>query len=457
MNKSSLAILAYWLLFHAGLGNSLAQGVQPYPSAITDRVVRTETPMSVPPVNLVFKDPDFGSMMVRVTDQTTNYHHPGGNFRNPAVGETNAWSSDSRKFYVIAQGGRDLAFAFDPSTMAISSLPGANPGGPLVLGLRPGATFSFVDKDLMYGTTDATPLTISQYRFSTGEVTPLIDTATCGVQPPLDVTNRQIRSDDDVTLAADDSRVSISEGGPEPGKNPFVIVYDKKRGCRWYNTQTGQIGGQWGPSGYAAESGFLIAHAHISGNGKYVRIGNYTLGSFVWDLETLEVTPCLLRTSLHCGGYGTMGRSTYINTPGTIDEMNIVMRSLDNLAAMSPLVWPLPVPSRWEQEDHFAWTNGYLDDNNPVCASVHSYDGDPGITRPWDDEIVCIETDGLASTVWRFAHHRTYWVNPYFNTQPLGNISRDGRFFLFTSTWDGQLGLESDGTPRSDMWIVKLK
>jgi hypothetical protein len=136
--------------------------------------------------------------------------------------------------------------------------------------------------------------------------------------------------------------------------------------------------------------------------------------------------------------------------------MNVVKRPADNLAAMSPLVWPLPIPSAWEQEKHFTWINGHLDDNNPVCASLYNYDGDKEISRAWDDEIVCIETDGLASTIWRFAHHRTYWVNPYFNTQPLGNISRDGRFFSFTSTWDGQLGLEPNGTPRSDVWIVKL-
>jgi hypothetical protein len=91
-----------------------------------------------------------------------------------------------------------------------------------------------------------------------------------------------------------------------------------------------------------------------------------------------------------------------------------------------------------------------------VCASLYNYDGDTTISRAWDDEIVCIETDGFRSTVWRFAHHRAYMRDKFFNTQPLGNVSKDGRFFLFTSSWDGELGLGPDGTPRSDMWIVKL-
>jgi hypothetical protein len=36
-----------------------AEAVQPYPNAITDRLVRPETPMTVPPINTVFRDPDF--------------------------------------------------------------------------------------------------------------------------------------------------------------------------------------------------------------------------------------------------------------------------------------------------------------------------------------------------------------------------------------------------------------
>ena len=435
---------------------ALAQSVPPYPNAITDRVVRIESPMPAPPINTVFNDPDFGSLMVRVTDGTTFQRHPGIYFRNPAVGETNTWSADGRKFYFIGQGGHDLAFAFDPSTMMISSLPGAAAGQPLVLGLRPGPMFSFVDPDLVYGVTNAHRFTISAFRFSTRQITPLIDTTTCGLQPALDVENHRVQSNDDLSLSADDSRIAISEGGSSAAKEVFVIVYDKNLGCRWYNTQTGQIGGQWGPSGYANVPGFLIGHARLSGDGNYVKIHETGFGHYFWDVNTLNVTPCQVHVNLDCAGYGTLGRSTFINAPGHLDAMNIVKRPIANLTALSPLVWPLETPYSFEQETHFVWVNGYLDDNSPVCASLHNYDGDTSIARPWDDEIICMETDLLGSTVWRFAHHRTYLIGRYFNTQPLGNISLDGRFFLFTSTWDGELGLEPDGTPRSDMWIVKL-
>jgi hypothetical protein len=82
---------------------------------------------------------------------------------------------------------------------------------------------------------------------------------------------------------------------------------------------------------------------------------------------------------------------------------------------------------------------------------------DTTIDQPWAGEIFCVETDGRASTVWRFAHNRATYVEPYFHTQPLGGVSRDGRFFLFTSDWDAQLGIGTDGQPLSDVFIVKLR
>jgi hypothetical protein len=87
----------------------------------------------------------------------------------------------------------------------------------------------------------------------------------------------------------------------------FVVVYDKQLGCRWYNTETGQIGGQWGPSGYVNLPPFLIAHAHISGNGKYVKIYEFGFGIRFWDVATLTVNACPLHTSLNCDGYGVLG------------------------------------------------------------------------------------------------------------------------------------------------------
>jgi hypothetical protein len=440
-----------------------AQSPQPYPNAATDRLIRLKTPMPPPPVNLTFTDPDFGSTMVRVTDQNFHFLHPGWFLRTEGSGTANMWSADTSKFYVVGQGGVTFAYSFSPSTMNIGSLPNASPGQALHVPLRAGGSFSFTDSDLMYGTTNTSPLKISSYRFSSGVTSTVVDTTTCGAQPPI-IPGPKTVSDDDVTPSLDDGRISISEGGPF-GADMYVIVYDKKLGCRWYNTQTGQIGGAWGPSGNATFTGSylsytyspFIRHAYLSRSGNYVHISEDGSGWYVWDLATLNVRHCPLRSNLDCGGYSAVGYDDLVSSLGTIDGMNIGKRPLSDIAQFSQLVLPLPPPHYWGQEKHFTWSNVDINDSAPVCASSYLYKDDGNITQPFEGEIFCIETDGAASTVWRFAHNRATWYPKYFNTQPLGSISRDGRFFLFTSAWDEQLGTGSDGTPRSDVWIVKLK
>jgi hypothetical protein len=283
----------------------------------------------------------------------------------------------------------------------------------------------------------------------------VFDTTTCGTQPPLDPKGE---SDDDVSPSSDDSRLSISEGGHQQGSHIFVVIYDKSLGCRWYNTQTGQVGGAWGPAGTAIgpTMPYLIRHAYMSKSGNYVRIMDNGQGFFVWDIATLNVSYCGHKSGLDCFGYGVTGYNSYINAPGVVEYMQMVKRPMGNIADISELFLPLNDPHEFEITLHFTWSNVDVNDSVPVCASSYQYDGDLDITEPFEGEILCVETDGNASTVWRFAHNRASWLKPYYNTQPLGAVSMDGHFFLFTSGWDQQLGVESDGRPRTDVWIVKL-
>lgn len=442
-------------MFSAVAKNFLAQEIHAYPNGVTDRLLHAKTPMLPPPVNTVFKEPDFGTSMIRVTNQNTNPTVPLSYFYNSA-GSTNEWSADGRKFFVIGQNAIDLAFAFDPATMAISSLPPAPSGQGLRLPLRPDATFSFVDSDLMFGTTFAAPLTISQYRFSTNAVTPILDVTTCTTQPPLQKGNNF--SSDGMATSADDSRLTVSAGGKQFGKNFVVIVYDKNLGCRWYNTQTGQIGGAWGQAGTVSiPARYQVRHSFISGNGRYIRISvDGPIGFYVWDVSTLNVTSCLSGGKQGCTTYGAVGNSTYVGEAGEIDEMNTLKWPLGDLAGVGSIT-ATPLPHYWGNIRHFAWRTGMLDDNAPVCGNTYSYDGDIRVTQPYDGEIFCLETDGLGSTIWRFGHNRAVWNPTYFYTDPFGNISLDGNFLLFASTWDGQLGTTATGGPRSDIWIVKLR
>jgi hypothetical protein len=337
-------------------------------------------------------------------------------------------------------------------------LAGAGSGGALEIPLRQGPTFSFVDPDLMYGTEITNPLTIASYRFSTGQTTPVLDTTTCGTQPALVAGPTQFSSDN--TLSNDDSRIVISAGGDAFGSRPFVIVYDQQLGCRWYNTQTGQIGGQWGPTGQIIiPDKFSVGHTKISGSGQYVYIGVADTGFYVWDIASLTVTPCIVHDGPECGGYGIVGYNDYINSPNDLDELNIFLRPLGDLSARTQLLNPLPKPYYNGMEKTFAWNDGAFDSGTlpPVCGVTYSPKGNPDIAQPYDGEVFCIETDGLAPTVWRFAHHRAIWEGKEFYwTQPYGNMSLDGRFFAFTSSWDEQLGTFWVTAPRTDVFILEL-
>lgn len=452
--RSGLSIFVV-VIVSAGL---FAQGVQPYPDAITNRQFYAKSPMTPPPVNTVFQDPDLGGSMIRVTDENSNPRLFNDFFLNPD-GDVNEWSADDSKFYVI--GGSDslnLAFAFDPATMTMSPLPGAGSGGALVVPLREGPTFSFVDPDLMYGTALKAPLVLTTYRFSTGQTTTLFDTTKCGTQPPLVAGPTQSSSDS--TLSNDDSRMEISAGGASAGHRPFVIVYDQTLGCRWYNTQTGQVGGQWGPTGHISlPDRYSVSHAKISGNGQFVKIGVDRFGFYVWDVTSLDVQACpFVGPGPQCSGYAATGYDSYINAPGVLDELNAFSRPLANLTDLTQLMNPLPQPYYTGMEKTFAWSNGVLNGNVPVCGATYSPHGNENVKQPYDGEVFCIETDGLASTIWRFAHNRAVWNPKFYWSQPYGNISLDGGFFSFSSSWDLQLGNSFWGSdPRSDVWIVRLQ
>jgi hypothetical protein len=65
-----LMLVTYVLLFAATSAG--AQGVQPYPDAITNRLFYAKTPMTPPAAHTPFSDPDLGGLMVRITNENSN-------------------------------------------------------------------------------------------------------------------------------------------------------------------------------------------------------------------------------------------------------------------------------------------------------------------------------------------------------------------------------------------------
>jgi hypothetical protein len=133
------------------------------------------------------------------------------------------------------------------------------------------------------------------------------------------------------------------------------------------------------------------------------------------------------------------------------------------LTVTKPLIPGLGRTEGYWYDQHFSWNNTNADDTNPVCLTTYR-PGNPNVPAaplavdgPWENEVLCVETDGKASKIWRFAHTYSTAKNGFWST-PRGNISPDGRFFMFTSDWEDQLGQTPNGKKyRTDVFLVELR
>lgn len=414
----------------------------------TDVIPYPSTPPIPGPAGSTVTEPEFHVQVLRVTDGgTLGMRFPDWDFHTPGSAMQNTFSTDSRLFYVVGEGLHILVFHFDPSALT-STYSGLDLAG---YGWRD-MTFSTANPDIAYGITGGAKGRIDRYDFSSKKESKLFDAAKClheeGAFTGLDI-----------SVSAGDSRI-LGVFGPEEDDDPYLVVWDSTQGCRWYDTQTGEIGGNWGPKGQASTTGrFGVHQARISLDGKYAVITGSGSGWYVWDIDTLQVDSCT-REEL-CGGHFAIGYNKIVNTAGTEDEMHVVVRPLSNLQTTSDLIGSFPKPAEWTTDKHWSWNNDNASDTAPVCGSTYvasnpNMPGAPLVTdRAWDNEIVCFATAG-PQTVWRIAHTYSTAQNGFFST-PRGNISQDGRFYMFTSDWEDELRKDKSGHFRTDVFIVPLK
>jgi hypothetical protein len=419
--------------------------------ARTDRKV--EPYGAKPPVlgraGSIITDPNFGSRILRVTDEKTDPRREGGPIMTPSSAEQNTWNTNSTKFYVVGMGGKDFLYDFDPSTMTAKSK------GLLDVAWGGEPQFSYTQPNVLYGIDHRNP-SFQQIDVSNGRLTTLDNISDCV----------KLNSDDGghgVTVSADDNRF-MTNVGPRQDGNYLVYIYDRQLGCRWYNTQTGEIGGKWGPKGTVTMPDRLLIHnARMSKSGKFVYIARGQAQPHhhwvVWEVDTMTVTLC----PSDCTGHRAVGYSHLVGPSGAINPMDLQIRPLNHLEETSSLVPDLQRTNGYWYDLHFSWNNVNAEDTIPICFSTYrpgnpNIPGSPlAVDGPWENEIDCVETDGKGHKVWRFAHNYSTAKNGFWST-PRGNVSQDGRFFMFTSDWQDQLGEIRDGKKfRTDVFIVELK
>jgi hypothetical protein len=157
-----------------------------------------------------------------------------------------------------------------------------------------------------------------------------------------------------------------------------------------------------------------------------------------------------------------LGYSHLLNPSEQEHPLDLWIRPLNHLDATAALIKSLPAVQGW-YDLHLSWNNANADDSAPVCLSTYRRDNPnvagapPKVLGPWENEIVCVETDGKESKAWRFAHTYSTAQNGFWSS-PRGNVSQDGRFYMFTSDWEDQLGQNSKTSSyRTDVFIVELK
>lgn len=401
------------------------------------------------PAGSIVADPTFGSRILRVTDEKSDPARSGRPLYTPSSAEQNTWNKNSTMFYVTTSGGSFLLYEFDPSTMQAkpAKMPTLRWGGE--------PQFSFGQNNVMYGISHPDTV-IQQYDTATGRVKDINQPGKCVKLGPRD-------SGHTITVSADDNRF-MTTLGPQQDENYLVYVYDRTQGCRWYNPVTGEVGGDWGPKGtISSPDRFPLHNARMAKSGKYVYATRGSGGSpghrwVVWTVDTLNVSVC----PKGCTGHHVMGYSHIVGSSGVNHPMEIVSRPLDHLDDAKSIITGLEPGKKEWYDSHFSWNNVDPNDSAPVCFSTYlnSNPNTPGtalnVTGPWENEIDCAEMDGKDSKVWRFAHTYSTAKNGFWS-QPRGNVSQDGKYFMFTSDWEDELGKTPDGKYRTDVFIVELK
>jgi hypothetical protein len=211
---------------------------------------------------------------------------------------------------------------------------------------------------------------------------------------------------------------------------------------------------------------------------------------YLWRPGTTDVSVCSTHgegkgpdIASFCGGHTVLGYTHLINAGGPGGNASLLMRPTSNLGRVTQLLSSeITVPM--SMDSHWSWNNTDPSDSAPVCGaysrSSFKLQGDGtrntstnpllAVRQAFDREIVCVATAGTP-TVWRFAHHHATGAcnarakdGSCFNAIAIGNVSQDGKFFLFSSDWDWSLGSDphapgcpSSGRCRVDTFIVELK
>jgi len=438
-------------------------------------IVQVPTPPSVGNLsgaNTIVTDPDFGNRIVRITDANTNPAATNKNITfvttSSGSADDNLWNIDSTLFTMQDTWADTYVYSFNPSTLQASRLYVSNFPATSGLMLSSSGNWSRVNANVLY--TDG-GTAIYKYDFTDRANPPAQQlvydfTSTPNCLPagftPTWYTKGGVSGNDTAFAMA------YSNTGQQ-GTGVYAVVYKAGSGCSMLNTQTGQVSGDWGANGTINISDrWTIHNVKLSKDGTWLILESTTCTSascgqqpYFWQVGTTTVNSCGQGGIDSCGGHFTEGYSHWVNNNNS-PMSNQVFRAFSQPSTISNLTNSFPPGITPPFDQHQSWNNVDPADSRPFFAVTWSTT--TPFPAPWYNEIIAVAADGSGKT-WRFAHDFTTTHSQRFSTAwAIGTISQDGRFFIFSSDWMGQLGSESGagsctiGTDcRGDVFVLELK
>jgi hypothetical protein len=446
---------------------------QPYPAPIPCPSSSCSAGGAPTGANTIITPSDFNLPITRVTDRNTE----GTSGRNDSFyvdssAEVNFMNINDDRFIVQDNGGGGVPFIWNGSTRQATRMyiPGnSSTNGWRMTGISGLPFWSFTQPYIAYDIEIASNKdpTLYYYDLSSTTTRPnrvaLADLANCASALSgvgyTDYAAPDV-SDDDQTFG---TYLSTTSGQGSAG-DVYVIVWNRTNGCRVWNTGTGMITGAWGTTGTVGITDrFTIHNARISRDGNWMRVDIQVCNSgaclspnddseiYVWQIDTLTVSvqgaSAGIKTAY--GNHYANGYTHQVNDPaagGGYTGRQIVSRSFSNLSSVTSLASPLPSGSNGFF-GHLSWANDNSSDTNPVFLT--SFTGSFTPVQAWDNEVLAYASNG-SGTVWRFAH--TYATNDdsydFSAGQAIGAVSQDGKWYAWTTDWNGMLG-DTSGTSNS--------
>ncbi len=365
----------------------------------------------------VVLDPAYGNRILRVTDGNTEAADPGMSFGTSWSAEANLISSDESLFFVTTEGNAPCLFYFDPIAFQATFHGCRNHigAGNLQFGYTPedaSAFYNYSGPYLYRFVIDRTTFGISRDpAFNQGQGYFDPDGPQC-LDGRLAAENQWYVQD--TSLSSDDSTF-VAMMGPEQDVDPYVVVWNASKGCRWMNVKKWEVSAGWNTglsnpipiswvSGAAPTWPGGMHNVELDRSGQYavLAINGTSLTSKVfWDVDSNVVND----TCTQCWSHWACDFAVCFwafGPPGKAPVMRdlAILPFTDMTSMMGHRDLPVtPSTSSPGSDEHAAHQNASTTQKTPYLLEVSWDSGEFSVQGLWDDELIAVNWDGSKRTV----------------------------------------------------------